>query len=257
MIFLLTALVAFYLFYIRQDLLVFNYSKLPKNHNFTFTKKFEEKNIKMRDGIHLNSVLFKIENSKGVIMYIHGNAGMINFYSRFAKEYNDLGHDFFIYDYRGFGKSGGRIDSEKELYTDAQTVYDYLKSLYDEKDIVIAGFSIGTGIASHLASNNNQKLLVLIAPYFNFMNLLSDMNVYFLRHILKYKFNTNLFLPRVNSPILIFHGDADTTINIKNSEKLKNELNTKVELTILKDGKHLDINQNPQLFEKLREYLDK
>lgn len=255
MIFIIVAIGIFYLFYLRQDILLFNADKLDKNVSFDFDGDFVEQDINMSDDVKLNSVILKTPESRGLIMFIHGNAGTISYYHNYAKRYNDLGYDFLVYDYRGFGKSEGRIMSEEQMFDDAQHIYNYAKTLYPEDKIIIVGFSIGTGIAANLASKNNQKELVLIAPYFDMQSLLKERQVEFLKHVSKFKLETNKYLQDVKSPIFIFHGDNDETINVSNSERLKKLLDKKVLLTIIHGAKHVDINYNDELFAKLKENL--
>lgn len=135
-------------FYFFQEKLIFYPQKLDKNYRFSFNQNFEEINIKTEDGIILNSLLFKAKESKGLIFYLHGNAGALNSWGQIAPLYTGFGYDILFTDYRGFGKSGGNINSQSQLFSDTQEVYDKIKTRYDENRIVILGFSIGTGIAS-------------------------------------------------------------------------------------------------------------
>ena len=77
-------------------------------------------NIKMNDNTLLNGLLFKTDNSKGVIFYLHGNAGSLNSWGEVAKAYTDLNYDVFMIDYRGYGKSEGSISSQGQFFQDMQ-----------------------------------------------------------------------------------------------------------------------------------------
>ena len=115
-----------------QEKLIFFPQKLDKAFQFQFDQTFEERNIKSTDGTILNGLLFKAENSKGVIFYLHGNAGSLNSWGQVATTYTDLNYDVFLLDYRGYGKSEGSINGQGQLYTDVQTAYDDLKKIYQE-----------------------------------------------------------------------------------------------------------------------------
>src|SRR5580693_8273538 len=78
--------------------------KLEKNYKFRFSQKFEEINIRTKDNKFLNGILFKADSSKGLIFYLHGNAGSLSSWGEVAKTYTDLNYDVFMLDYRGFGK---------------------------------------------------------------------------------------------------------------------------------------------------------
>ena len=100
----------------------------------------------------MNGVLFKADSSKGLIFYLHGNAGSINSWGEIAKTYTDLDHDVFILDYRGYGKSEGSITSQDQLFRDLQIVYDEVKKRYREDKVIVLGYSIGTAPAAKIAS---------------------------------------------------------------------------------------------------------
>src|SRR5664279_1053499 len=146
---------------------IFPASKLSKDYNFHFKGKYSEKTILTSDGILLSSLLFYADTSKGVIFYLHGNTGSLDKWGKIASIYTALHYDIFMLDYRGYGKSGGAIKNEKQLYEDVQLAYDYVINKYAENKIVILGFSIGSGPAAMLAATNNPKKLILQAPYFS------------------------------------------------------------------------------------------
>ena len=99
------------LLYFFQEKLIFFPQKLEKNYKFEFGQKFEEINIKTSEGKLINGLLFKSKNSKGLIFYLHGNAGCLSSWGEIAKTYTDLNYDVFILDYRSYGKSEGAMEN--------------------------------------------------------------------------------------------------------------------------------------------------
>jgi uncharacterized protein len=120
----------FGLLYFFQEKQIFFPEKLDGNFKFSFSQKFQELNIKTDDDQLLNGLLFKADNSKGLISYLHGNAGSFNSLGQIAKTYTDLGYDVFLLDYRGFGKSDGSISSQEQLFQDVQIAYNEIKKRY-------------------------------------------------------------------------------------------------------------------------------
>jgi uncharacterized protein len=231
--------------YLFQERLIFFPEKLNKDFRFRFEQKFEELNIKMPDNIMLNGLLFKSPNPRGLIFYLHGNAGSLRLWGEVAKTYTDLDYDVFILDYRGFGKSEGKINSQNQLYQDIQMVYDQLKSLYDENNIIVLGYSIGTGPATNVASANNPKLLILQAPYYSLTALMKQTYPFIPAFLLKYKFETNKFIAQCKMPVIIFHGNEDAVIYHNSSIKLKDHLK-KTDAFITLDGQgHNGMTANP------------
>jgi len=150
-----------------QEKLIFFPQKLQKNHAFGFAQPFEEVTILTQDEKNLHGLLFKADKSKGLIFYLHGNAGSLDGWGEVAETYTRLKYDIFLLDYRGYGKSEGRIESEARLFQDVQLAYNEMLKRYNENSIVVLGYSIGTGPATKLAGTNNPKLLILQAPYYS------------------------------------------------------------------------------------------
>lgn len=246
---LITTILAVYillcgLLYFFQEKIIFLPQKLDKNYQFEFEEKFEELTIKTKDGTLLNGLLFKAENSKGLIFYLHGNAGNLSSWGAIAKTYTNLNYDVFLIDYRGYGKSEGKISSEKQLFEDNQIAYNELKKQYNESEIVVLGYSIGSGLASKLASTNNPKLLILQAPYYSLTDLMTQQFSFLPTFILKYKLATNEYLKNCNMPVVLFHGDQDQVIYYASSLKLEREFAKKVRLITLKGQGHNGMTDN-------------
>lgn len=240
--------------YFFQEKLIFYPDKLPENYRYGFNQNFEEMMIKTSDDKLINALFFKAESTKGLIFYLHGNAGSLESWGTVAKLYTDMNYDVFILDYRGFGKSEGSISNEKQLFEDNQIAYNLMKELYNEEDIIILGYSIGTGMAAKLASENNPKLLIMQAPFYSFKEMMSN-QFYFPTFILKYKFNTNEYLKQCECPIVIFHGDRDEIVNYKWSLKLKEEFKDKIQLITLQGEGHNGITDNFDYINALEKVL--
>ena len=238
-----------------QEKLIFIPEKLDKYFEFTFNREFEEINVKTKDNIILNGLLFKADNSKGLIFYLHGNAGSVRTWGEVAKTYTDLNYDVFMLDYRGYGKSEGKITNEELLYQDLQTVYDELKSKYDESKIVVLGYSIGTGLAAKIASVNNPKLLILQAPYYSLTDLMKHTLPIIPTFILKYKFETNKFITECKMPVIIFHGNQDEVIYYNSSVKLKGLMKKSDSLITLNGQRHNGMTENIEYRTAVQEIL--
>ncbi len=116
MIFLVLYIVICGLLYFFQEKLIFFPEKLDKNFKFSLYQNFQEISITTQDNLSLNALLFKSDSSKGVIFYLHGNAGSLVSWGEAAQTYTDLIYDVFMLDYRGFGKSEGENYSQDQLY---------------------------------------------------------------------------------------------------------------------------------------------
>ncbi len=162
----------------------------------------------------------KVENAKGVILYFHGNAGDLSRWGIITEYFVAMDYDVLVIDYRTYGKSIGKL-SETALYSDGQYCYQYLLKQYSETDITLYGRSLGTGIASYLASKNNPKQLVLETPYYSILDVAEHRFPMFpIKKLLRYHFPTFQYLPNADCPITIIHGTDDNIVPYSSGEKL-------------------------------------
>ncbi|WP_159517173.1 alpha/beta hydrolase [Sunxiuqinia indica] len=243
--------------YIAQERLIFFPQKLEKTYQFQFRQKYEEKNIETADGTILNGLLFKADSTKGLIFYLHGNAGSLKSWGGVAKTYTDLNYDIFIIDYRGYGKSEGKINGQEQLFEDVQEVYSELTKQYTEDKIIVLGYSIGTGLASKIASTNNPRLLILQAPYYSLTDLMKHTYPIIPGFLLKYKLETNKYLKDCQMPVVIFHGNQDRVIYYGSSLKLKQEFKESDTLITLNGQGHNGMTDNEIYKSEIRRILSR
>lgn len=257
MIFLVLYVVICGLLYFFQEKLIFFPEKLDKDFKFRFYQNFQEISITTQDNKLLNALLFKSDGSKGVIFYLHGNAGSLASWGEVAQTYTDLNYDVFILDYRGFGKSEGEIYSQEQLYQDVQAAYNRLKTEYDESKIIVLGYSIGTAPATKIASANRPKLLILQAPFYSLTDMMKHTYPIIPVFILKYKFETNKLIKKCTMPIVIFHGNVDEVIYYNSSIKLKELIKEGDTLITLHGQGHNGMSNNPGYIKELQKLLSK
>lgn len=244
-----------------QDKLIFVPNKLPKNYVFQFDKPFEELNIKNSKGINLNGLHFYAQTKpKGAVLFLHGNADNISRWEEHSAFWTKLGYDFFIFDYQGFGKSGGKIRNEQALYDDIHLMYRNVLNYFEKDKIIIAGYSIGTGLAAETAQHFGIQKLILISPYFSFTQLAQQKIPFVSEKSLPYKIPTYKFLlslmkKRPDADILIIHGKKDRIIHIQHSQQLDNLLKQKAKVWQLDCCGHKEIIKHKNFYQILTEYL--
>jgi hypothetical protein len=232
-------------FYFNQDAAIFPGSKLPKGYTYNFQTPFREYAIKTIDGDMLSVCLFKAPNPKGLIFYLHGNGGDLQSWGGVATNYTTLGYDVFMMDYPGYGKSTGHIKSLQQFLNSVSAAYLFIKPNYPEDHIIILGYSIGTGPAAWLASQNHPQKLLLLAPYFSLNDLIGKYYPYLPGMILKYHINTYQYIQHTTAQIIIFHGDKDEVIYYGSSLKLKRYFKPGDTLITLHNQTHENIDAGP------------
>lgn len=244
-LFLLSAyLIISAMLYFLQEKLIFLPSKLPADYSYSFTQPFEEIFITTADGAVLNGIHFKQEQPEGVIVYYHGNAGDLARWGDIALFFVDKNFDVIIMDYRTYGKSTGKL-SEAALYNDGQLFYEYALKHYDESVITLYGRSLGTGIATRVASENKPFQLILETPFYSLLDLGKSRFPYLpVQWFLKYPLKTYEYISEVSCPIAFFHGTEDSVVPYNSGLRLFNSVAAnKNSFYTIKGGKHNNLKE--------------
>lgn len=239
-LFLLYVMVGSTLYFLQEKIL-FRPTTLDKDYVFQFEQSFEEVNLSISDSVLINAIHFKVENPKGIILYFHGNAGDLSRWGKITEHFTKYDYDVFVMDYRTYGKSQGKL-SEQGLYDDAQYCYDYIAKHYPSEEIVIYGRSLGTGIATYLASKNPARQLLLETPYYSILDVAKHrFPIFPVKQLLKYKIPTFNYLRHVNYPVTIFHGTEDAVVPYESGRKLLNVLPENLNFVTIEGGTHNDL----------------
>ena len=241
--------------YFFQHFFFFRPEILPSDFNYDYPFDFEEKTFEMEDGGSVNGILFKVPNSRGIVYYFKGNSRSIKGWAKFSKDFISNGYDFFLMDYRGFGKSKGRR-TEQKLYNDSQHIYKWLSERYKEEEIIIYGRSLGSGIATRIASWNNPRMLILDSPYFSFYKHIQRYAfVLPLKWVLRYQIRTDQFIKKVSCPVYIIHGNKDFLIPLYNSKRLRNINPDNISLLTIDGAGHNNLPSYPEYHEFIYDFL--
>lgn len=248
--------------YTHQEEMLFHKASLPQDYAFSFEESFEELFLETEEGARINALYFKTRHPKGIVLYFHGRGGNLSdSWGKVSREFTSRDYELFVIDYRGFGKSIGKL-SEKAICHDADFCYDYLTNMYREDQIVVYGRSLGTGIATYVASHHDPKTLVLEAPYFSILDLTPRQAPYLPRFLipllLKYHFRTDQWIVRVDAPIHIFHGTEDELVPYDSSTRLLKLLKDKRDASLIsiEHGKHNHLRFHPKYQDAMTLILD-
>lgn len=238
-----------------QERLIFQDEELPESYQFDFPMPFEEIKIEVGDAT-LSGLHFQGEEPKGLIIYYHGNSGNLSRWGNEVQYFVKLNYDVVVMDYRGYGKSTGKRTMEA-LLNDAQLFYDYGKQYFPEDKITLYGRSLGTGIVTHVASQNEPKQLILETPYYDFKSVVKRFYPIFPVGLsLKFDFKTNEYIQSVQCPIYIFHGTSDDVVLYSSGKKLHESVtNGKSELITIEGGEHKGLIEFNQVRNRMEEIL--
>lgn len=243
--------------YFGQDSFIFQGAFLSQDHKFNFPgENFEEVFLEAEDGVKVNGLHFKAENSQGIVLYFHGNAGNIDGYGQVAPDFTQNGWDIFMIDYHGYGKTPGKA-SEKNMYADAELAWNYAKSKFPAEKIVIYGRSLGSSPACQMAINHPEPALLMLETPFYSLKKIAAGTFWMLPVplLLKHPMRNDLKAPQVKMPVVIFHGTNDEVVPFEQGKALTDLFAGEVSLFTIEGGHHNDLGEFPAYQLALREML--
>jgi uncharacterized protein len=172
-------------------------------------------------GARLSVANLKLKNPRGVFFFMHGNSGNLKKWFVELEAFRQANFDVVMFDYRGFGKSTGEIESEEQLRADVHAVWEHFAPLYEGKRVVISGQSLGTGLAAELY------------PWVPMA-------------VLRYPLRTLEHAAKLLGPVMLIHGEKDELIPIHHSEALCKTMKT-AQLLRVDGAGHSDVHQFPSV----------
>jgi fermentation-respiration switch protein FrsA (DUF1100 family) len=175
---------------------------------------FENITLETADGLKLSGWFIPGREDSGVVLFCHGNAGNISHRLASIQIFHRLGLNVFIFAYRGYGLSKGKI-TEPGIYRDAEAAWHYLveERKFASGRIIIFGRSLGGAVASRLARQTKPGALILESSFTSLAAMARSVYPYLpTKLILRPKFNTAENLDRISCPILIIHSRQDEII---------------------------------------------
>jgi fermentation-respiration switch protein FrsA (DUF1100 family) len=187
------------------------------------------------------------------IIYFGGNAE--NVYWNIA-EFEKIFSDYSVYlvNYRGYGGSSG-APTEAGLLEDAVNIFDALQS--NHEDISVIGRSLGTGIATYLASVREIEKMVLVTPFDSIVNVAKRGFPFFpVSLFLKDRYDSISHAGLVKAKTLVIVAGNDEVISRENSERLISAFtSSQVFVAMIDDATHNSIGNTPRYSKLLDEFL--
>ncbi len=172
-------------------------------------------------GARLSVLELRLPHPRGVVFYLHGNSGNLRDWFVNTGLYRRANFDLVMLDYRGYGKSTGRITSEAQLHTDVEAVWREVAARYQGRRIVFQGRSLGSGLAAALAAKMQPDLTILVSPYASMVALTRQHYPWVPTPVLRYPLRTDRAIAAINEAVLLIHGEQDTLIPPAHSEALQ------------------------------------
>lgn len=191
------------------------------------------------------------------VLYFMGNGGAFALFTPAMETHENAGRGMYAMEYPGGGGIPGAPE-EAALKADALALFDWVEARVPGP-VVVHGFSMGTGLAVHVAANRNPDALVLDAPYTRMCDLMTRaayLPACYLPGVQKW--DSAADVPGITVPVLVQHGTADQLIPADLSVPLVAAMeaaNVDVTYSRLPGVRHNTISSEPPYHKALEEFL--
>jgi uncharacterized protein len=227
-----------------EERLIFVPSRYPSGNWHPPGLQCEDVVFATEDGVRLHGWYCPVQRPHSVFLLCHGNAGNITHrVDRITAWQRTLQVSVFVFDYRGYGRSGGH-PNEPGVYSDARAAYRRLtadKSIAPD-DVVVFGESLGAAVALQLATEVTPRALILESPFTSAVAMGQRAFPWLpVRWIMRNRFASIDKIGYYHGPLLIVHGTEDTIIPFAMGQTLFNRANEPKRFYAVAGADHNDV----------------
>jgi len=225
---------------------------------------YENIDFAAADKTPLHGWFIPAENERGVILFCHGNAGNISHRLETIRLFHEIGLSVFIFDYRGYGRSGGKT-TENGTYDDARAAWNWLTGTknYSENKIVVFGRSLGGAVAGWLAREENPRALILESAFTSVGDMGAQLYPYMpVKLLIRFHYRTIDYVGRAECPVMILHSPDDELVSYEQGRRLYEAAPEPKRFFEISGGHNGGFMDDPEKYKEgldifLAEYLDK
>jgi len=184
--------------------------------------EYEEVTLQTIDNVTISGWYIPAKHEKGIILFCHGNAGNISHRLDSISIFHNLGLSVMIFDYRGYGKSGGN-PSERGTYLDAEAAWNYLVEVKQKSPdrIILFGRSLGAAIAADIALKKIPAGLILESSFLSVPEMGKKHYPWIpVNYLSKYYYSTKDRIKSITCPKLIIHSPDDEIVPFEHGKSL-------------------------------------
>lgn len=183
---------------------------------------FEELELATEDGQRLHAWWIPGQPpALGHLLFCHGNAGNIGDRVLNAALLSAAGFDVLLFDYRGYGQSGGSPD-ERGTYRDARAALAALRHRpgLDPERIFYLGESLGGAVALKLAVESPPRGLILQSTFMSVRQAARHHYPFIPSALIPDAYPSLRQIARLRAPLLVLHGDRDDIVPLAHGQAL-------------------------------------
>jgi fermentation-respiration switch protein FrsA (DUF1100 family) len=191
--------------------------------------------------------------NEDAIIYFGGNGERPEESMNDFKELFSTQTIYFI-NYRGYGESSG-TPTEAGIYADAEAIFDL--AVASHTNISVIGRSLGTGVATYLASNRDVHSLILVEPFDCLVNVAQSTYIIFpMQLMMKDKYDSAERAEQITAPTLIIIAENDDVIPRSSTDRLIAAFNPNIlQVAMVEEATHNDIGNYTQYFMLMRDFI--
>lgn len=165
------------------------------------------------------------------------------------------GADIVTFHYRGYSPSEGSPSAEA-LKADALLIHDFVRRNYNNAQIIVVGFSIGSGVAASLAAHRPVDGIILVSPFDSLTAVASSHFPWLpVRLLFRHRMEAAADLRSVQAPVAVISGERDSIIPSARTDALKRALPSLVFARTVSGADHNDIYQDPAFHSAMQDAL--
>ncbi len=205
-------------------------------------REMDQLDVTTEDGLKITSWYRPaLAPDKLTIVFFQGNAGHLGYRNYKVRPWLDAGYGVLMVGYRGFGNPG--TPSEEGLYMDAQAAVDAVrKKGVPDDGLVFYGESMGTGVATQMATEYTAAALILESPYTSVPDVGADRYPLVpVRWLLRDHYDSLDKIKNIHMPFLLLHGELDQVVPVKFGKKLFEAANEPKQAVYVPDAGHNNV----------------
>lgn len=200
----------------------------------------ERVTIPVADGVNLAALYRRPDPGQPTVIVFHGNGGYPEDYGFLYKSWTASGYGIVAPVYRGFPRSGGTVDAAGIL-GDALSVYDWTVRREPSSRVIAFGQSLGSASAVKVSANRDVAGTILVSPFKSMLSVVQDKFPFLpISFTLNSQYRNDLEMPKIKTPIIVFHGEMDTLVPLSSGEALAALAPTKPRFVVVKGAGHID-----------------
>jgi len=219
---------------------------------------FEILSIVTDDGVELEGVVYepkqlyrKLSDIDSTLLFFggrtHDSVGLIKKLSK------SFPHTRIItFNYRSYGRSKGVLN-EKNILEDGLKISQLIQKNYG--DFYILGFSIGSSVASFVASKMKVLGVFLVAPFDSIALLVKEKYGLYVPWMLRYKFDKTKLVKEIDAKTYLFASKNDDITYIENARNLKQHVKNLTLYREFEDLSHSELLWDDEVLETINGIL--